>query len=195
MLTPLLNPITEAEKSYNEAHIKTRVVVKNTFRIWKRRFPILAYGSRIKVQNTMAVIIATAIVHNIATNANETLPKAKFNEMEINELVEDGQIWINRRKLLDYAWKNGFSKFSFRGTNLVYKGKFCSMRLGLGKETVLLVSREDFKNRARSSMGDISGVGELLSGVAHDNLDADQTFSKYRKLSRTPGINFACKRM
>ena len=33
---------------YNESHIRTRTRVEHTFGLWKRRFPILAYGSRYK---------------------------------------------------------------------------------------------------------------------------------------------------
>ncbi|KMQ88101.1 nuclease harbi1 [Lasius niger] len=42
---------------------------------WKRRFPILALDSRFsKVQRVLPVIVATAILHNIARRAGDPLP-------------------------------------------------------------------------------------------------------------------------
>lgn len=38
LLTPLANPITKAEKFYNEPQIRTQNVVKWTFGVWKKRF-------------------------------------------------------------------------------------------------------------------------------------------------------------
>ncbi|KAJ3641434.1 hypothetical protein Zmor_027941 [Zophobas morio] len=65
-LTPLLNPQTQGEQLYNEAHIRTRNIIERTFGVWKRRFPILAYGCRLKQNTVLAVIIACAVLHNIA---------------------------------------------------------------------------------------------------------------------------------
>jgi len=45
------------------------------FGIWKRRFPILALGSRFqKMDKVLAVIVATAVLHNIARRAGDPLP-------------------------------------------------------------------------------------------------------------------------
>lgn len=36
--------LTQAENLFNEAQIRTRKPIERIFGIWKRRFPILAYG-------------------------------------------------------------------------------------------------------------------------------------------------------
>ncbi|KAK5648390.1 hypothetical protein RI129_003282 [Pyrocoelia pectoralis] len=94
LLTPLLETRTRAEQRYNESHIRTRVIVENTFGIWKRRFPILAYGCRTKVPLTMNIIVATAILHNIARNSGEDLPPNanEHNEQRFLKLLNRANI-------------------------------------------------------------------------------------------------------
>ncbi|VVC90610.1 unnamed protein product [Leptidea sinapis] len=46
-MTPLLNPSPNAEKRYDEAHLKTRNTVERTFGVWKRRFPCLSQKLRL----------------------------------------------------------------------------------------------------------------------------------------------------
>nr|CAH7735089.1 unnamed protein product [Callosobruchus chinensis] len=74
LLTPLLAPDTQAERRYNEAHIRTRNVVERTIGIWKRRFPILAYGCRLKLSTTLTIIVATAVIYNICKQNGEPNP-------------------------------------------------------------------------------------------------------------------------
>lgn len=65
LLTPLLETRTLAEVRYNGSHIKTRNTVERMFGVWKRRFPCLSNGLRTKVQTTLPIIVATAVLHNI----------------------------------------------------------------------------------------------------------------------------------
>ncbi|XP_064651673.1 putative nuclease HARBI1 [Lineus longissimus] len=71
LLTPLLNPATRAERRYNQAHVRTRSVVERLFGIWKRRFPCLKHGIRTKLQAALQVILATAVLNEIARLLNE----------------------------------------------------------------------------------------------------------------------------
>ncbi|CAG5030387.1 unnamed protein product [Parnassius apollo] len=73
LLTPVLNPVSEAEHRYNEAHIKTRNTIERAFGVWKRRFPVVALTLRLSIPNMQAVIIeATTVLHNICRNHNLT---------------------------------------------------------------------------------------------------------------------------
>lgn len=94
LLTPLLNPDNEAKHLYNEAHIRTRNSVERAIGVWKRRFPILAYGLRYKPEFASNIIIATAVLQNIAIENNEPVPPPpeNINEDELNYLIELGNI-------------------------------------------------------------------------------------------------------
>lgn len=71
LLTPLANPITNAEKLY-ESQIRSRNVVERTFGTWKRRFPVLVFGLRLKMETTMSVIQSCAVLHNITSRKRST---------------------------------------------------------------------------------------------------------------------------
>ncbi|XP_031333815.1 putative nuclease HARBI1 [Photinus pyralis] len=66
LITPLLNPTTPGENRFNEAQIRTRNVIERAFGVWKRRFPVLALGLRLQLPTVQDIIMATAILHNIA---------------------------------------------------------------------------------------------------------------------------------
>jgi hypothetical protein len=66
LFTPLLNPQRPAELVYNERHVRIRNVEERCFGVIKSRFPILAYGCRLKVETVQTVFVAEAILHNIA---------------------------------------------------------------------------------------------------------------------------------
>ncbi|KAI4455231.1 hypothetical protein MML48_9g00013038 [Holotrichia oblita] len=93
-LTPHPNPQTHGEILYNESLIRTRNMIERTIGIWKRRFPILAYGLRLKLETSLTTIIATSVLHNIAREMNEQEPPLpeEVNANEINYLIEMGQM-------------------------------------------------------------------------------------------------------
>lgn len=70
-ITPLLNVETPAENLFNESQIRTRNPIERAFGVWKRRLPILSIGIRLKIRKAQCLIMATAILHNIATIEKE----------------------------------------------------------------------------------------------------------------------------
>lgn len=83
LLTPVLQPTTEAERRYNVAHKRTRKTVEQAFGIWKRTFPAMAQGLRLKLSTSLAVIVATAVLHNIIISVrNEDFDFGEMDEEE-----------------------------------------------------------------------------------------------------------------
>lgn len=74
MITPLTAPETEPESLFQESQIRTRNPVERSYGVWKRRFPVLALGLRLKLDRVQAIIVAAAVLHNIAVLFKENLP-------------------------------------------------------------------------------------------------------------------------
>ena len=88
LLTPLLNPVTPEEQRYNRAHIKTRNTIERQYGVWKRRFPALSLGLRCEVTKALNIIVATAVLHNIAISTREDNPP---DDIEVRRLLEELQ--------------------------------------------------------------------------------------------------------
>ncbi|XP_053609550.1 putative nuclease HARBI1 [Plodia interpunctella] len=85
LLTPVVNPSTEAHKRYNEAHLKTWKTIEKTFALWKQRFTVVARPMCETLWNIHRIITATAVLHNICMDNN--LEEITSNE-NINNNVE-----------------------------------------------------------------------------------------------------------
>lgn len=83
--------IDRATQDYNKSLIATRNVVERQYGLWKRRFPVLAYGLRLKKENCQKVIIACAVLHNLAIDANEPEPPEDNNAM-LGGINEDNDV-------------------------------------------------------------------------------------------------------
>ena len=68
---------------YNKAHRKTRSIVERTFGMWKW-FPYLSKGLSIKFEASATIIVACAVIDNIAVNIDDEVPlEINKDEMKI----------------------------------------------------------------------------------------------------------------
>lgn len=86
LMTKLHETQNRSENLYNESLIRTRNVVERQYGVWKRRFPILHFGLRLQLHTAMAVIVATAVLHNIAIEMKEAIPEDWLHEAENNHV-------------------------------------------------------------------------------------------------------------
>lgn len=80
VIDPTSGISAEAVDKYNESLIRTRNTVERSYGVWKRRFPILASGINVKVSSSQSIIVATAVLHNIACNFGERMPRVTSEE-------------------------------------------------------------------------------------------------------------------
>ncbi|XP_046803856.1 putative nuclease HARBI1 [Lucilia cuprina] len=88
---PLTNPVTHAEILY-ESQIRTRNTIERCFGVLKRRFPILSLGMRVSIDTSMAIIVACAVLHNIAVKYKVEEPSG---EVSLNSGTTDDQCSTN----------------------------------------------------------------------------------------------------
>jgi nuclease HARBI1 len=86
LMTPFRNPTTDDEQRYNQTQIKVRNTVERKYGVWKKRFPCLVFGLRCKLETSLTVIVACAVLHNFCIKRNETMPE---NSSEENKVLED----------------------------------------------------------------------------------------------------------
>ncbi|XP_016660548.2 putative nuclease HARBI1 [Acyrthosiphon pisum] len=89
LLTSISNPVGRIQMLYNESQIRTRNVVERSFGVWKRRFPVLSLGLRLQLKTVQAIIVATAVLHNICREMKEDLPNDNFELTEPHNETED----------------------------------------------------------------------------------------------------------
>ncbi|XP_055855004.1 putative nuclease HARBI1 [Episyrphus balteatus] len=93
LMTPLNDPQTRAERLYNESQIRSRNVVERCFGVWKRRFPVLSIGMRCSLPLVQDVIVATAVLHNMAIDKNEDEPPEDPEVyMQPDEVISEEQL-------------------------------------------------------------------------------------------------------
>lgn len=86
LMTPLRNPQTRPEQRYNQSLSKTRVIVERVFGQWKRRFPVLSKGLRVKMETALSIIVATAVLFNITKDVNDVLLEDQIMDDEASEV-------------------------------------------------------------------------------------------------------------
>jgi len=81
LMTPILNPNGEGQNIYNEAQIRTRNAVERIYGVWKKILPVLAVGINMNLQFVESIIVATAVLHNIACYFGEHILRVS-NQLE-----------------------------------------------------------------------------------------------------------------
>ncbi|XP_075722930.1 putative nuclease HARBI1 isoform X1 [Rhipicephalus microplus] len=84
LMTPLKNPQTRAEKTYNNSQIKTRNSVERTYGVWKRRFACLRVKLLTDTDRSAAIITACAALRNIACLRRYPCPLSDEAHPEVN---------------------------------------------------------------------------------------------------------------
>lgn len=94
LFTPLLRTTSIKEERYNSAHIATRNTIERCFGVLKQRFRCLLDGLRISLPNAKILIVALAVLHNIAIQEKESIPEQDEQIYEASDTepnVEDFQ--------------------------------------------------------------------------------------------------------
>lgn len=114
IITPMLHPITDIENLFNESQIRTRNPVERSYGVWKRRFPILSLGINVTNLSTIqAIIVATAVLHNIARQFGDDEPKVTIEQEHLINMTlfdqqphimnnQGGNQSIHRKRFLNY---------------------------------------------------------------------------------------------
>lgn len=71
LMVPFLCPANQEQRAYNTALRRTRMKVECSIGVLKRRFPCLHFGMRLKRRTLLSVIVACAVLHNIAIKWHE----------------------------------------------------------------------------------------------------------------------------
>ena len=89
LMTPIRDPQTRPQRNYNVAQIRTRNTVERMFGTWKRLFPCLSTTIRTKLQTTLTIIVATAVLFNFIRSRNDPLDEPEHfpgDEEEMNDI-------------------------------------------------------------------------------------------------------------
>lgn len=93
LLTPITNPLTDADVTYNIIHGKTRRIVERTFGVWKRRFPCLSKGLTNKLICFTTIVMACAVLHNLSLQYDNILPEDREPYEEEQEIPVEPLPW------------------------------------------------------------------------------------------------------
>ena len=71
LMRPYSNPATPSQRIFNRLLSSNRVVIEQSFGQMKRRFPILKYGIRLKIDNIPKCIMTCFVLHNVSKFLND----------------------------------------------------------------------------------------------------------------------------
>lgn len=100
LITPVRTVRTRNQNLFNEAQIRTRNPIERFFGVFKRRFPVLALGIRLKTEKVEEIVVACGVLHNIACMMNDDPPEDINEEVEreiVLAIVEEAEAGGNHR--------------------------------------------------------------------------------------------------
>ncbi|KAJ8041953.1 Protein ALP1-like [Holothuria leucospilota] len=89
MMTPFATPQTPAKVGYNRAHPRTRVFIEQVNGQLKMKFPCLIAGLRVSPKQACRIIVACAVLFNLAKEMME--PDHEANDLPDDPPVNDYQ--------------------------------------------------------------------------------------------------------
>ncbi|KAK4873026.1 hypothetical protein RN001_015055 [Aquatica leii] len=98
LLTPMVQPANTQEISYNAAHVTTKNTVDRLLEAWKRQFPCLQRGLRTKLETTLAIICATAVLYNLGLRENQEFYEGGINVVSSTRNVNDAKKGLSFRR-------------------------------------------------------------------------------------------------
>lgn len=104
IMTRMPKPTGYLDGIYNESVNRTLKHTNRLFSVWKSRFPVLGLGIGIQnMDNIQAIIMATAVLHNIAIQHEDEEPKiTEKQRVLIKKTLFDQRPKINKRRPLQY---------------------------------------------------------------------------------------------
>ncbi|KAL5236987.1 hypothetical protein ACI65C_004397 [Semiaphis heraclei] len=107
LFTPLRNPITNSEKNYNKAQIKTRNIIERVFGVWKRKFPCLRRGLANSTLTSVSITVACAVLYNISLKLRLLNIEDNDNE-EVDEVDDHFRDNNLNREIIGAASRRGY---------------------------------------------------------------------------------------
>ena len=93
LLTPFLNPSTDAENRFNQSLCRTRVLVEQTFGILKRRFQCLHHEMATEPPQAAVYVVACVVLHNIGIPKGDVFANGDGNLPHVDD---DGVRFVGR---------------------------------------------------------------------------------------------------
>ena len=98
LLTPYADADTPSKVRFNTAFGRTRVRIEQTFGILKWRFSCLQRSLHVSPEKPCLIILACAILHNIAIDRDDIIPNAQDEQCEQQQQRQQGELPTHLRQ-------------------------------------------------------------------------------------------------
>lgn len=102
LMTPFRQPNSPQQRNFNNVFTKERVIIERCFGQLKRRFPILHYKVRLRLDKVASAIIACFVFHNVAKYLGDVDDFPELNDLDVGgndiENMEDVSAALQRER-------------------------------------------------------------------------------------------------